>query len=310
LLYAIHCVTAKFNQLPLKIIKQVLCDFYDRETINEAKNMLISCLEDLAITNWNMPPKRRKDSKENLRKKLKLDIEDIMQSVTAIDDNNLWSKLPKFVTSNPDNLPSLRLAEGDLHSLMAKLNSLKSEVEQTNINMQQSFSSLSVVLANSVETIIKNSFLPVWHDNIKKQFETLQDHITSNLTSQFTKERNLLLMQGRKESSAGRVEYHDSVTNRSGCSGQVGVPLGTLMDFSHDKVESDRGQLYATGLKRRHKAKTTPSVIAGVACGSSGATARPDLQHSLNQLPNRNTSVTQCWTIRKHVRSKHRITLK
>jgi len=50
--------------------------------------------------------------------------------ITFVDENGLFAKIPKFVTSNPDNLPSAKMAESDLHCILAKLNSLTSDVNQ------------------------------------------------------------------------------------------------------------------------------------------------------------------------------------
>jgi len=59
----------KFHQVPAKLLKQTLTDFYDSETTCEAINVLISCMGDLNIESWSRPPKRRKGSKEQLGEK-------------------------------------------------------------------------------------------------------------------------------------------------------------------------------------------------------------------------------------------------
>jgi len=60
------------------------------------------------------PPKRRKDSKDNVGNKLRQDVDDMLSTVTFIDENNVRPKLPTFVAADPDLLPSVKLTDGDL----------------------------------------------------------------------------------------------------------------------------------------------------------------------------------------------------
>jgi len=83
--------------------------------------VLSGFIDGLDLVNWTRPPRRRKDSRENPGAKLKQDIDDIVLMITFVDENGLFANIPKFVTSNPDNLPSAKMAEGDLHCILAKL---------------------------------------------------------------------------------------------------------------------------------------------------------------------------------------------
>jgi hypothetical protein len=110
----------KYNQFPATVLKTIIIDFYDGDQINEAKDLLVSQIELSDTANWVKPPRRRKDSKENIGHKLRQDIDDILSQIQFVDENKLWNVLPIFVASNPDMLPSAKLTDGDLHCLMEK----------------------------------------------------------------------------------------------------------------------------------------------------------------------------------------------
>jgi hypothetical protein len=113
--------------MPVKSLKQILIEFYTSEQICNAKETLINHMEQANLDKWVRPPKRRRDSKENPGNKSRMDVEDILSIVVFIDENNVHSKLPIYVASDPDLLPSIKLTDGDLICVMNKL----SNIDQT-----------------------------------------------------------------------------------------------------------------------------------------------------------------------------------
>ena len=93
-----------------------------------AKQRLLADVEVLISTNElttkppNVPTKRSGD--ERLAK----EVDDIFALIMYLDECKMFSSLPKYVTDDPDGMPSSRLYEGDLHSLMAYLSKLDQKV--------------------------------------------------------------------------------------------------------------------------------------------------------------------------------------
>ena len=69
------------------------------------------------------------------------EVEDIFTAFTHMDENKLLERLPCFVSSSPDSMPSTRLVEGDIAVLLDKLSSLQDAIA-------------SVILANKVHSKI------------------------------------------------------------------------------------------------------------------------------------------------------------
>jgi len=125
------CYTLKkYLQLPKKTLKQTLINFYSNEALQAAKDKLITAVDDLRLDNWTKPAKRRKDSRENVGNKIKLDAEDILDILTFLDENKAIDKLPLFVALDPDLIPSPALAEGDLQCVLGKIANLSDGVKQ------------------------------------------------------------------------------------------------------------------------------------------------------------------------------------
>jgi len=91
----------KFKQLPDKLLRQLITDFYSADVVCDAKNTLLTYMEQLDLTKWSKPSRRRKDSVDKTGNKLKMEIDDILQMLVCIDDQNLYEKLPTFVAANP-----------------------------------------------------------------------------------------------------------------------------------------------------------------------------------------------------------------
>ena len=70
------------------------------------------------------------------------ELDDIFTLLTRLDEEGLLSKLPVYMADNPDNMPSLRLYEGDLKILMDYL-----------IKMDEKIAALSCTLSTAVHDI-------------------------------------------------------------------------------------------------------------------------------------------------------------
>ena len=112
---------ARYGKTAIKPLKDAVFDFYSFEDICRAKDNVLR-----AVESWkseiNLPhiPLRREGE---LRASKSLD--DIVTVLHCLDENLKLKCLPKYVADSPDSMPSLRIYDGDLLTLMAAFDKLK-----------------------------------------------------------------------------------------------------------------------------------------------------------------------------------------
>jgi len=115
---------SKYDKLPSKVLKSALNDIYDPVAISNAKKQL---LEDMKTANFmeKLPnvPERRGGEMRTVN-----EIDDIFVLITFMDERKLFDSLPVYVADNPDNMPSMRLFEGDLKILMSLLEKMNDKL--------------------------------------------------------------------------------------------------------------------------------------------------------------------------------------
>lgn len=223
----------KFARVAHKPLKAVLCDFYNSDEISAAKDLLISeidkaCVdklkEDPTMQRWTKPARRRKDSVN----RSSLEIEDILQSILYADGAKILDKLPVFVSTDPDRMPSIKLTDGDLALVLLKLT--KIEERQEGI-----CSKLSTVVRNVdlQKSSLHSGHFPSLHT---KQFVTVPE--ASNITSASDIAENSdfdgeLLTQRRKRKKPVTPTFASVVASNMPCgpitksvSGSAAAPRG------------------------------------------------------------------------------------
>jgi hypothetical protein len=86
-----------------------------------AKNQLMQVVDTLAKDLPRIPCRRDSEMRVNL------EVDDIFNIVTVLDEQKLTDNLPKYVVDGPDQIPSSRLVEGDLlclHNRLAKMEAI------------------------------------------------------------------------------------------------------------------------------------------------------------------------------------------
>ena len=63
-------VARKLGQIPAKRLKTILFEFYSGEQISSAKETLVKYIDNINPDKWIRPPKRRKDSVDNVGNKI------------------------------------------------------------------------------------------------------------------------------------------------------------------------------------------------------------------------------------------------
>ena len=123
----------KAHYLANKPFKSLLMDFYTTEELADAKTLLLNEIDALKVANFPKMVRRRRDS--NGRNAL--DIDDIMAAITFLDENQLLSKLPSFVSNHPDKMPASRLVEGDFSIVWTKISNLEESINKAvNANLE------------------------------------------------------------------------------------------------------------------------------------------------------------------------------
>ena len=116
----------KLGCMPAKVIKSVLSDYYSTEAISGAKNQLMDDISRLD-TDVILPhvPKRRYGDNRIAR-----ETDDIFTLFTVLDEQKQLEKLPRYVAESPDNMPSVRLYEGDLATLMKLVERMNGRIRE------------------------------------------------------------------------------------------------------------------------------------------------------------------------------------
>ena len=117
----------RLGKLALPLLKSSVSDFYSYEDLVEAKKQLMKDINDMrSLIDFPHVPERREGEARALRV-----MDDIITILTCLDENLQLQSLPKYVSDGPDSMPSTRLYDGDLVSLMnyvGKMNNRLTEI--------------------------------------------------------------------------------------------------------------------------------------------------------------------------------------
>ena len=114
----------KYGKVSSKMLKNVLSDYYSAEVVSDAKFQLSSDIDMLNLSTQRPHMPQRRDVDGRITK----EVDDILSLFNFTDENKLTDKLPKYVASSPDCMPSLRLYDGDMNTVMNILRNLEMKV--------------------------------------------------------------------------------------------------------------------------------------------------------------------------------------
>lgn len=114
----------KFGKQPIKALKSAVIDFYDVNTLVESKVRLLHDINLMDFTD-EIPhiPKRRDNAN-----RLTQESDDILALLQFVDERGQLTNLPRYVSNDPDMMPSCRLLDGDMKFLLARLDKLESNL--------------------------------------------------------------------------------------------------------------------------------------------------------------------------------------
>jgi len=112
---------ARHGKTAVKRLKDAVLDFYTVEDICCAKENMLDAVESFK-SELNLPhiPLRRDGELRAVKS-----LDDIFTVLTCLDENLKLECLPKYVSDSPDSMPSIRIYDGDLLTLMAAFDKLK-----------------------------------------------------------------------------------------------------------------------------------------------------------------------------------------
>lgn len=123
-------ISNKFGKIAMQQLKSIVSNFYVYDQVAAAKDILVSEIDKLDLNKWPRPARRRPSI--DIRDKLKTDIDDIFAMFVYVDEQKLSDRLPLFVASNPDMLPSNNWSEGDVIGLMNRFASIEEQLSVIN----------------------------------------------------------------------------------------------------------------------------------------------------------------------------------
>ena len=140
-------IVNKIRKTATSQLKTVILDYYSDEVLIEAKRRLLSDSKDIcaSIDIDCLPVPERRDG-VNRAKNV---VEDIFNLLSFLDMKMLINKLPVYVASDPDSLPSLRLYEGDFSVFMVLLGKLEAKMA--------SYESILAAIGTDLHTLKVNS---------------------------------------------------------------------------------------------------------------------------------------------------------
>ena len=113
-------------KLNVKALRSIILSFFSLGVVAEAKDLLINSIDSLNV--GTRPPKRRTDSKEP-DNKLKNHVDDLVSTLSYIEDQKLFPRLPVFVAVNLDVIPSNALTEGDASGIINNLEEVNNKLD-------------------------------------------------------------------------------------------------------------------------------------------------------------------------------------
>ena len=117
----------RFGKLSVNQLKSMIVDFYRSEDLIDAKKQL---LHDISYVKAEINLPHIPDRREGEGRAAKV-ADDLITIFTCLDEKLKLSSLPKYVAEGPDVMPSARLYEGDLLTMMNMFSKLSGKVEET-----------------------------------------------------------------------------------------------------------------------------------------------------------------------------------
>ena len=170
-------LTNKVHSIADKNLKSLLIDFYSGEEVSIAKDLLLSQIDLINIHNLPKIPRQRRISVGRSGH----DLDDMFISLGFLDENKLIDRLPPFVATSPDKMPSARLLEGDVVVLWEKLSSIQNAVAALQL-VQDSTTSMAKETSELIKAVVIDiREIGSAQNNIKKSVQRVELAVQASL---------------------------------------------------------------------------------------------------------------------------------
>ena len=109
-------------------IRTALLDFYDMPLIDGAKKRLLNDVSDICADFSDDIGRLQVTADRRGENRVEHTVDDIFTLLKFLDMHKLIEKLPRYVTDNPDMVPSMRLYEGDFKVILAQLGKMENKM--------------------------------------------------------------------------------------------------------------------------------------------------------------------------------------
>ena len=170
---------SKFGKCELKKIKSIMYDFYSPQVIAEAKRQFID--DTWRIKTDGALPRLVQHRDKDLHARAWKDLQDILFMATTLDEKRLFDQLPIYTTDNTDNIPTIRLEDGELNYFLIKLHKMEEAMECLQGSVNKLHHLLSAVLKERVgDRLVDIAFRPT---DTESRPASLLNHQTMNETN-------------------------------------------------------------------------------------------------------------------------------
>jgi len=284
----------KYDKLPSKVLKSALNDFYDPVAISNAKKQL---LEDMKTANFmeKLPnvPERRGGEMRTVN-----EIDDIFVLITFMDERKLFDSLPVYVADNPDNMPSMRLFEGDLKILMSLLEKMNDKLSAHGSAIAAIVSDLHSLQSKHVSSVnTANVHRPSTYQGVNNDTggSTLVAHAVNDVRTGNSEQGNphLISIQnmstGVNKSSTSWADKVAVASTPFHSRSQVDVALSTATatddDQSDNPFTEQHSRKYRRSIKRKMGSSLSPPKTDQLKTGKQQqqSTSAVSVQHRKRQ---------------------------
>ena len=140
---------SKYHKCDAKTLKSTILSFYSSEDIHSATVLFLDILSTLQDADKLTKTTRRRDSKERSVH----EVDDLIGLLSDMDEKQLLSSLPMFVSNAGEKMPSSQLTDGDMRVIMKRFEDIEREISRLGQNVNNATSAIkSNTSTNTVHT--------------------------------------------------------------------------------------------------------------------------------------------------------------
>jgi len=136
---------SKYHKCDAKILKSIILSFYSSEDIHSATQLFLDTLNTVKDADKLTKITRRRDSKERSVH----EVDDLIGILSEMDEKQLLSSLPMFVSNSGEKMPSCQLTDGDMRVIMKRFEDIEREISRLSQNVNNATSAIKSTRLNT-----------------------------------------------------------------------------------------------------------------------------------------------------------------